>query len=909
MWGQPLGCAPAQRIQSSGASPVTSRSHAAAITYLTYLPPHQLGPLLNSLMPIIMCDPISPLVDRLLHALTLEEKVSLLAGRNMWETTAIDRLCIPALRMTDGPAGARGTKWNYGSPTTFIPCGVSLAATWDPAIVEKVGTVLGDETRRKGCKVLLAPTMNLSRSPLGGRNFEGYGEDPFLIGAMSRAIIRGIQKKGVGACMKHFILNDTETRRFNVDQKIDGRTLREVYMKPFVMALEADPWTAMVSYPLINGVHADESPAILPQLLRRELRFNRLVMSDWGGCNSTVDSLIATTDLEMPGPPVRRGERLLKAINDGLVDETQHVDPSVVRVLQLLEKANLLPSLAEVNGHSTPQQPYVEELEDNTAFHEIAREAAQCGLVLLKNQNVLPLRPSAIKKVAIIGPNARRPTAGGSGSAAVNPLYITTPEECLTKDLLSINSSIEIRYEQGLPFTIRAPLLGDLITVPGSSQQGVQVEFYTGLAFDGPVVSTSTWPNSLIYLMNDGDVPPNLKGKPYCYRITGTINVRVSGRYTLCVANTGKAKVFLDNELLIDNTTWTEVATSNGFLGCSSPDKTAELELETGRSYSLRVDNVATLPPIETYDNTLFPNVSGLRLGLSFHEDEQAMFDRAIQVAGESDVAVLVVGHNKDSEGEGGDRKSLNLPGRTDELVNAVCTSNPNTVVILQSASAVNMPWVDRAAGIVLGWYQGQENGKALADLLLGRCNFSGKTPITFPRQLADHGSAKWHPAEAAQDRSVIGEKVLVGYRYFEEQGVEPLWPFGFGLSYSSFALSNVRLDSQTMSTFTGAKLTVHAGVTNTGKRDGHEVVQVYISPSSRIREIGLVSYPKTLAGFSKVWVPVGETRDVEIDVRGEELRWYDEQANQWRVDKGNYRCFVGTSVADIHTELLFEVQ
>lgn len=852
-------------------------------------------------------DPDSPVVHRLLQALTLEEKVSLLAGRNMWETTAIDRLGIHSLKMTDGPAGPRGSKWNYGSPTTFIPCGISLAATWDPTLVEKVGTVLGDETRNKGCKTLLAPTMNLSRSPLGGRNFEGYGEDPFLVGTMSTAMIRGIQTSGVGACMKHFILNDTETRRFNVDQKIDERTLREVYMKPFSMALKADPWTAMVSYPLVNGVHADESHAILPQLLREELQFDRLVMSDWGGCNSTVESLIATTDLEMPGPPIRRGERLLAAIHEGKINEAAHVNPSAKRVLQLLEKAGLLPSLAELDEGLVQDHINLEKPKDDTTFHQIARQAAQAGLVLLKNQDVLPLQPSSLKSIAILGPNACKPTAGGSGSAAVTPFYLTTPENCLRTALTSSNPDIHITYEQGLPFTIRPPLLGDSLSVPDLSQQGLQVDFYAGHSFDGSVISSSLWPNSLVYMMSDGDVPPSLKGKQYSYRATGVIKPQISGNYTLSVANTGKAKVFFEEGLLIDNTDWTEVAPSNGFLGCSSPDKTAVVELKAGCSYDLSVENLVTLPPNQNLDNTLFPNVSGLRLGLALHENEQGMFDRAVEAARRSDMAVVVVGHNKDSEGEGGDRVSLNLPGRTNDLVSAICAANPNTAIVVQSASPVSMPWVEQARAIVLGWYQGQENGHALVDVLLGKCNFSGKTPITFPRQLSDHGSSRWHPAEAAQDRSVIGEKVLIGYRSFEEREVAPLWPFGFGLSYTSFSLSEIRLDGQ-MTTSMDSMIVINACLSNDGERDGHEVVQVYISPSSQIRAKGLESYPKTLAGFIKTWVPAGETRDVRITVGSEELRWYDEEVGNWILDPGAYSCFVGTSVASIEKTLSFKV-
>ncbi|KAJ5598582.1 glycosyl hydrolase [Penicillium hordei] len=408
-------------------------------------------------------------------------------------------------------------------------------------------------------------------------------------------------------------------------------------------------------------------------------------------------------------------------------------------------------------------------------------------------------------------------------------------------------------------------------------------------------------------MMSDGDIPPSLKGKQYSYRATGVIKPRVSGTYTLSVATTGKTKVFFEGKLLIDNTEWTEVATSNGFLGCSSPDKTAVIELKATCPYKLSVENLVTLPPNQHLDNTLFPYVSGLRLGLALHENEQEMFDRSVEAACRSGVAVVVVGHNKDSEGEGGDRASLNLPGRTNDLMSAICAANPNTAFVVQSSSAVSMPWVEQARAIVLGWYQGQENGNTLADVLLGKCNFSGKTPITFLRQLSDHGSSKWHPAEAAQDRSVIGEKVLIGYRSFEEREVAPLWPFGFGLSYTSFSLSGIRLDGQ-MTTSVDSMIVINACLSNDGEHDGHEAVQVYISPSTQIRAKGLESYPKTLAGFIKSWVPAGEMRDVQITVRSEELRWYDEEVGSWMLDRGTYSCFVGTSAASIDKKMSFEV-
>jgi beta-glucosidase-like glycosyl hydrolase len=844
-------------------------------------------------------------VEELLHALTVEEKVALLAGKNLWETANIDRLGIPSLKMTDGPAGARGEKWTYGSLTTLIPCGISLAATFDPAVVEKVGTILGEETRRKGCRVLLAPTMNLSRSPLGGRNFEGYGEDPYLVGAMSTAMIQGIQSRGVGACMKHFILNDTETRRFNVNQIVDGRTLREVYMKPFTMALAADPWTAMVSYPKINGHHADSSSSILQPLLRNELQFDRLVMSDWGGLNSTVESLIATTDLEMPGPAVRRGDKLLAAVSDGQIDVSKHVDPSVRRVLQLLDRAGLLADCTS-SGTLPEETSKGEEAQNDPKFHQIARDAARSGLVLLKNGGQLPLQPSALKCVAILGPNARKPIAGGAGSASVNPFYVTTPEECLAKAIQEASPETKITYEPGMPFGLRPPLLGPILSTPDGSQQGLQLSFYEGHAFEGGVVATRHWQGSLIYFLSDGDIPESLKGTPYCYRASGIVRPLTSGWYTWSIANTGKAKLFIDDELIIDNTEWTGL--TGGFLGCSSEDRKGRMRLEAGKSYQLTVENIVTLHPFEAFDNTLFPNVSGLRIGLALDQDEKAMIDRAAECARLSDVAVLVVGHNKDSEGEGGDRPNMQLPGQTDELVRAVCAANPNTVVVVQSSSAVTMPWAKEAGAIVMAWYQGQENGNALADVLLGHSNFSGKIPITFPYCLQDHGSNAWFPGQAANDYCEFGEGVLVGYRYFDAHRIQPLWPFGFGLSYTRFSVSGIRLSGR-ITTTSGSSIIVHASVSNIGARDGSEVIQVYASSSMRIQEKRLVSYSKTLVAFEKVFVPTGETREVAIEVGSQELRWYDQEAGIWRLDAGAYRFFVGTSCVDIYSELEFRVK
>ncbi|KUI62396.1 Thermostable beta-glucosidase B [Cytospora mali] len=642
-------------------------------------------------------------IEALLRALTLEEKCFLVAGKNMWETCDVDRLGIRSLKTTDGPAGVRGATWIDGTHTTFIPCGISLAATFDPALIERVGDILGAETRSKNSNVLLAPTMNISRSPLGGRNFENFGEDPYLSGIMATSYIKGVQKHGVGACMKHYVANDMETRRFNMNQQIDERTLREIYLKPFQMTLAAQPWTAMAAYPKINGHHADCSTFLLQDILKKEWGFDGLVMSDWGGTNDTVESILAGTDLEMPGPPIRYGKALVEAVKAGKVSEKDHLNASVMRLLRLLERAGLL----------DPERKQADQELDSDLpeFRQTAREAASGGIVLLKNSGILPLMPQKIKKLAIIGPNAKTPTTGGTGSAA------------------------------------------------------------------------------------------------------------------------------------------------------------------------LRID-------------------------------EQALFDEAVAVATEAEIVVLVVGHNNDTEKEGIDRTSLSLPRRTNELVEAICRANANTVVVTQSASAIAMPWAGAPPAIVHAWYQGQENGNALADVLLGHVSPSGKLPVTFPSRLEDHGSHSWFPGDAERDYAEYGEGVLVGYRWFDAKNIQPLWTFGFGLSYTAFRVTDAKV-SGTINLDGSAKAIISATVTNTGAHDGAEVVQVYVAPSPVIAQKGRDAPPRSLVGFYKVFVRKGKSELVRISLDVSAVSWFDVEAKggpsssgRWRADDGKYKCFLGTSSRDIVAEV-----
>ncbi|KAL4961095.1 glycoside hydrolase [Aspergillus stella-maris] len=834
-----------------------------------------------------MTDPNAPNIDldldlptKILNRLSLSEKCTLLSSHNMWETTPLPTHSISPLKTTDGPAGVRGAKWTNGSRTTFIPCGISLAATFDRDLVRRMAGVLGAEARQKQAHVLLAPTMNISRSPFGGRNFENFGEDPFLTGSMAREYIVGVQCQGVGACMKHFVGNDQETRRFNMDERIDERTLREIYLRPFEMALSADPWTAMVAYPKINGVHADCSEVLVKGILREEWGFQGLVMSDWGGLNDTVLSIKATTDLEMPGPAFRYGKALEEAVRDGRVSEEEDINPSVLRVLKTLQRAGRLVAQPQKDRLANNEERAEnimdgEETVDHPEYRDTAREAAEGGIVLLKNKGtILPLQPKELKKLAILGPNAKTPTAGGSGSAIVNPYYVTNPHDSLVKTAQDMNPDLEIVYEQGIQTHLHLPLLGDILTTPDGCRQGVQVDFYHGHSFEGEVVATTYWQDSMVYLMSDGDIPNALKGKTFC-----------------------KARFFVNDKLLIDNTEWTQICAH--FMNCSSPDKTTTMHLNAGEQYTFRIDNVVVPPPTRPHDNTRFHRIAGVKVGMLIQHHEDAMFDKALQAAKDADVVVVVAGHNNDTEREGCDRVSLSLPRRTDEFIQAVAEANSNTVVVTQSACAIAMPWANEVSGIVHAWYQGQENGNALANVLLGTVNPSGKLPVTFPKRIEDHGSHKWFPGNPETDQAEYGEGVLVGYRWLDAHNLEPLWPFGFGLSYTSFEISDVKVHGN-IAIDKSRTARIFATVTNTGSVPGKEVVQVYVSSSSAVPEDQKVA--KGLAGFAKIEIHPGASERVEITLDPSSFAWYDVGSPGWRIDPGKYQVFVGNSSRNIST-------
>jgi beta-glucosidase len=449
------------------------------------------------------------------------------------------------------------------------------------------------------------------------------------------------------------------------------------------------------------------------------------------------------------------------------------------------------------------------------------------------------------------------------------------------------------------------PLLGAAIKTPEGDKIGVRMDFYSGYDLAGDIVGTRFWDSSNIFLMTDGDLLESLKGKPYSFRLTGNLTVPESGLYKFGVSSIGKAKLYLNDDLVIDNSAWTQ--RGDTFMNCGSAEKQGDLQLDQSIVYKVRLDQAATAAPLKPHDNTLFGSLSGIRIGMLPPINEDDLLADAVQKAAQADVAILVIGMNNDWEREGVDRTTLKLPRETNKLISAVCAANPRTIVVNQSACAVDMSaWKHQAAGIIQAWYQGQENGNALADVLLGLANPSGKLPITFPARIEDHGTADCFPGDLENDIAEYKDGIFAGYRWFDKCGTDPLWCFGYGLSYTTFAVTKFRSQGEISST---GSATIVANVKNTGSVIGSEVVQVYVSSSSSIGALGLDSVHKSLKGFEKVELLPGEEKEVVIELDSDAVSWYDVTLPGWRLDPGEYTAWVGCSSRDMRGQTKLIVQ
>ncbi len=761
-------------------------------------------------------------VEDLLDELSTAEQASFTAGADMWSVPGVARLGIPSMRMTDGPNGARGSALlGTGRETALcVPCGTSLGASWDPALVEEVGQALGEETRTKGARILLAPTINLHRHPLGGRGFECYAEDPLLSGVTAAAFVRGVQSRGVAATAKHLVANEAEFERTTLSSEVSERALRELYLVPFEHAIRDGGLLAvMTAYNRLNGRWCSEDRALLTDWLREEIGFTGVVMTDWFAAGSTAASAAAGLGLQMPGADRFFGAPLAAAVDAG------EVDPQALRRM-----ARSWLSLIEALG-AWDDQPAAETSDEKPQHREIARRAAAAGTVLLRNDGTLPLVDKGA--VALIGPLAARAHLMGGGSAQLRPhrspsLY----------DVLAPRLGDRLRLERGVDIDR---------TVRPMAAPGAVLELFAGQEWSGPVHERLVQTD--LQQLWFGSPSPGLDEDDFSFRTSASVAVRDTGAHTFTLVQAGRARLLVDGVCVLDGISDPPPA-GQEFFGLGSQERQATVDLVAGTDVSIVLEWTSTGSVL----------LHGAKVGHRPPTDGTEV-QRAVEAARQADVAVVVVGTTEEWESEGHDRSDLALPGDQDALVAAVAAANPRTVVVVCAGAPVTMPWADDVAAILLPWLGGQEVAHALDDVLFGAAEPAGRLPVTFPVRLEHTPAFGTYPGE--NDRVGYAEDLLVGYRWYDTRRLPVAFPFGHGGSYTTFGWGPGSLSGRVAP---GEDLRVRVEVTNTGDRAGSEVVQVYVRPHApRLKR------PRSeLKGFAKVTLAPGESTVVEIvlDVR-----------------------------------------
>jgi beta-glucosidase len=813
-------------------------------------------------------------LEALLQAMTLEEQVSLLAGASFWLTVPIERLGIPAIKVSDGPNGARGGGALVGGvPAACFPVGISLASTWNTALVEQIGQALGEEAHSKGARVLLGPTVNIHRSTLNGRNFECYSEDPYLSAHMVVAYIKGLQSRGVAATVKHYVGNESEFQRMTISSEIDDRSLREIYLPPFEAAVkEAQVWAVMSGYNKVNGTHAGDHPTLLRGILKDEWGFEGVVMSDWFARHS-LTSVEAGLDLEMPGPARERGEKLVRAVQARQVSAAA-VQESARRMLRLM---------ARVGAFDNPTIPDEQAL-DLPEHRTLIRRAGAEGIVLLKNDGILPLDKNALTTLAVIGPNAKTAQIMGGGSAQVNAHYRVSPLEGIAAQ---VGQSVELGYELGCTNFKYLPLLTSEQISSAEGLPGLSAEYFNSSDLSGPVVFRKHVPEAdLMWL---GEVGPGVNPLNFSLRLTTRFTPAEAGEHLFSLVSAGLSRLLVNGNLIVDN--WAAWELGESYFGSGSNEVRGAATLQAGQPYTLTIEYAC--------QTTGSFGIKAMRAGVFQPLGDEAV-ERAVTLAASADVAVICAGLTGEWDSEGQDRPHMDLVGRQNELIARVAAANPRTVVVLQTGGPVTMPWLEQVAGLMQAWYPGQECGNAIADVLFGEVNPSGKLSQTFPIRLEDNPAYINYPGENGRVR--YGEGIFVGYRYYEQKKVEPLFPFGFGLSYTSFAYANLRLSAETIAP--DERLTVSVAVTNTGQRPGQEIVQLYVHDSAA----RLSRPPKELKGFAKVTLTPGETTTVTLTLDRQALAYWDDAQQAWVAEAGEFGVFVGSSSQDIRARATFRL-
>lgn len=799
-------------------------------------------------------------VERLLGELHLDEKLLLLGGKPGQSGPqansaifGIERVGLPELRMADGPTGVH---W-WCDASTAYPALIAAAASFDADLWYELGTALGRDCRARGVHILLAPGVNIYRAAYNGRNFEYAGEDPFLASRFAVAYIRGVQDQGVSATVKHFAVNFMEYARHTVSSDLDERTLHEIYLPAFKAAItEAGSGALMMAYNLVNGVQCSEHAGLILDILKGSWRFDGVVMSDWLSTYSVAPAANAGLDLEMPTADMFRADRLKAALDSGEVSHAT-LDDKVRRILRLAVCFGWLDH--EQLDRSIP--------EDDPATARVALEVARRGSVLLKNdRGLLPLDPGKPLTIAVLGPYAHPAVIGGGGSSFTPPHRAIS----LLEGLALVAPQAEVSHAPGPDPNPQRGVFSSSV-FEHESGPGLLGEYFDNNHLEGEPLVERLDPR----VDFSWGIRPPVEGvteKLFSVRWTGYVRPERSGSYAFYSrSHDSQYRVLVEGQPLID--TWD--VPDNG------PQR-AELVLEAGQRYRIRIE----------YRKTRFN--SGMHVGYQLTDGGAAETARCVALARSADVAIVTAGWDNVSESEGFDRE-FSMNPELERMLIEVAAVQPNTVVVLTAGGNLDMSrWIDRVRGVLHAFYPGQAGGQALAEILFGVVNPSGKLPATFEKRAEDRGSFDCYFDSDGDQRVELRDGIWSGYRHFDRHGIEPRFPFGFGLSYTSFRLSEVSVSSERLRA--GQPLGVSLKVTNTGARAGAEVVQVYVHDvASR-----LPRPPKELKGFARVELAPGASRDVLIELPASAFEYYDPEQKRWLIELGEFEILVGVSAGDI---------
>ncbi|MEV6288632.1 glycoside hydrolase family 3 C-terminal domain-containing protein [Kribbella sp. NPDC051770] len=799
------------------------------------------------------------------HGGPYRSRVTLLTGATSWTLHALPERMLRPIVVSDGPIGVRGVDEDT-RPSAQLPSPTALAATWDPALIARLGTLIAGEARRKRVDVVLSPVVNLQRTPYGGRHFEAFSEDPLLTGTIAAEFIRAVQERGVAVCVKHFLGNESETERTSYLAKIGERALREVYLAPFEKAVrEAGVWSVMAAY---NGIDdgyeaspATEHSRLLNDVLKGEWGFDGVVISDWLATSSTVESALGGLDLVMPGPGGPWAEGLEKAVEEGLVPESL-LDDKVDRIVRLGARVGAVP------GTPVTVDAVQRNLPVMQSTRELLRETVARSMVVLGNNGLLPLPVSTVGTVALIGPNALDPFVQGGGSAFVTAPYLASAQQAL-QDVLPY---AVVKADRGTSAYAHArPIDPSLVTTP-DGEPGYSLTFVD--EHDVPVGEERIVPASESW---NREAPLGAIRA----RIRAVVTLDQPGDHRIGVGVSGAHTIRFDGEVASTSTTWADHDVILDSSANHPNGPAAVLSSDGGRRVT-----------IESNQQVVDAGAYGRFVRFLLRHDLPGLppdeeIERAVAVAAAADTAIVVVGTNEETESEGWDRRDLQLPGRQNELVERVIAANPRTVVVVNAGAPVILPWLESAAAVLWWWLPGQEAGNGLADALLGVTEPSGRLPWTLPAAEADVPVKETTPVDGVLDYT---EGIDIGYRGWERLDRTPAREFGFGLGYGTWQYDGIELHGGP------DDLVVQVALTNTGSRQAREVVQVYLeAPDSPVERP-----VRWLAGFAAAELAAGESATLRVPVGRRALETWNVAQHRWEIPEGRYVFRAGRSSRDL---------